>query len=149
MRSIEFHKQLGDERVIPAKDLLETFNHFAESDFDHNEMQPKTMAHKMVDENPNWGSIRYNTLRTEVLLSYSPWEYAEYDNLLNGSVTIKDDISERYNPKVQSDLEEQICQLKYFEPVLEDKEVAAIQIPADPQIPENYTEDLSDLANSL
>jgi hypothetical protein len=149
MRSIEFHKQLGDERVIPAQELHKVFNHFAESDFDHNEIQPKAMAHKMVEENPNWGSIRYNTLRTEVLLSYSPWEYAEHDNLLNGNVTIKADVSERYNPKVQSDLEEQIGQLKYFEPVIEDKEVAAIQIPADPHIPKNYTEDLSDLANSL
>jgi hypothetical protein len=149
MRSIEFHKQLEDEKVIPSKTLLETLYHFARSDFDIHDMQPKIKASTMVDENPNRGAVRYSTARAELLLSYSPWEYAEYDNLLNGNITIKVDIPERYNPKVQSDLEEKISQVKYIEPVLEDKEVAAIQIPADPQIPENYTEELSDLANSL
>lgn len=107
-RSLEFHKNLGDERVHPLNELIEAFNLFEEHENWIRKTAPEMDLSDFLshEENIHWGSIKYEFINPDttheeisIYLRYSPWMYHRKNTILKGRVILEKDMSEYDNIK--------------------------------------------------
>lgn len=101
-RSLEFHKDLGDERVLPLNELIHAFNFFEENENWERKTAPEMDISDFLthEENLHWGAIEYefrdpgsNHAEISFYLRYSPWMYHRKNNILKGRVILAKDMS--------------------------------------------------------
>ena len=146
IKALRFHKQLESDRVVPLNELKHALRPFQDSELSRESPFGKNLD-IYLDMTPRWGNLRYRSGELETILSYSPWEYVEHDNLLNGRMNIVGNINDRYDPDSISYITERIDDTKFFDSLMDGSDLATITIPSDAHIPQDYSDEITELTN--
>jgi hypothetical protein len=104
-RSLEFHKNLGDERVHSFTDLNDVLKYFEAADNFERKTAPEISLPEFLthEDNIQWGSLEYKYNHPDVshpkiwiYLNYSPWLVSDKGILIQGRVVLEKPIKQ-YN----------------------------------------------------
>lgn len=133
-RSLEFHKNLGDERVHSLVDLNDVLEYFEEVDNFERKTASETPLSEFLshEDNIHWGSLEYEYNHSDVshpkiwiYLNYSPWLISDKDILIQGRVVLEKPFSQ-YNT---GGMRNNFINNEYILNTSEGNELAHIKIP--------------------
>jgi hypothetical protein len=143
--SLEFHKQLGDEKIHSLQKLVSVLEPFEESPAFARQTATEMSLNDFLnhEKNLHWGSIEYlfevEWLEASVYLHYSPWLIIDKETILQGRIVLNKDTDLIGNTEL---IKEHLGSDSYFDLTFDGKELCSISIPVDPVGLLNYDEDL-------